>query len=226
MHYGRLLIVEDDCQLNAVLGRSLRKNYKVDQVTTLAGAYSHVAEARTPYDVVILDRILPDGDGLELLTFIRRDAPNTKICITSTRDALAEKVRGLQFGADAYLPKPVHPGEVAAYVAALLRRGVIRNETELLFHNLRLNETNRTLSRRENIVRLSPRDTQLLHLFFLGGGQATHDGISSFYWRLGLKPNKTNMHVAVQRLRQKLSSLKVRIAAVYGQGYELVLAEL
>lgn len=226
MRRGRLLIVEDDTSLNASLGRSLRKQHKVDQVTSLAGAYSHVAESNVPYDVVILDRVLPDGDGLELLSFIRQDSPNTKICVTSSRDALAEKIRGLQNGADAYLPKPIHPDEISAYVSALLRRGLVRNEAELLFNNLRLNETARTLSRKHDTIRLSPRDTQLLHLFFLGSGRATHDGIRTHYWHMGLEPTKTNMHVAIQRLRQKLAAIQVTIAAVYGFGYELITAEL
>lgn len=225
MSHGRLLVVEDDSRLNQSLGRALRKLHKVEQVTSLAGAYNHIAESRVPYDVVILDRVLPDGDGLELLAFLRQDSPQTKVCVTSTRDSLAERVRGLQSGADAYLPKPIHPEEIVAHISALLRRGKVKVENDLHFRGLRLNEGERILARREDSIQISQRDMQLLQLFFHGGGRASHEGIRSAYWQIGIEPTKTNMHVAIQRLRQRLAVIKVKIAAIYGFGYELVLVE-
>ncbi len=221
MRTGRLLLVEDDSRLNTALARSLRHHYRVDQVATLAGAYNHLAESRAPYDVIILDRVLPDGDGLELLSFIRRETPETKVCVTSHKDTLAEKLRGLQSGADAYLPKPVHPHEVAAHVEALLRRGIWRSGDEIVFNGLKLNEADRFLCRDQQTIHLSQREVQLLHLFFSSYGHASHEKIQSFYWRLGIEPTSTVIHVSIRRLRRKLTFLNVRLSAIYGLGYAI-----
>ncbi len=218
---GRLLLVEDDSLLNSRLARSLRRFHQVDQVTTLNGAYCHLAESCTPYDVVVLDRILPDGDGLEILNFVRHDNPDTKVCITSTRDTLAEKLRGLQDGADAYLPKPLHPDELTAQVGALLRRGTTHNDEELAFGELKLNETARCLRRGRRMIRLSPRDTQILRLFMINQGRVTRDQLYAFYWRLTPDPTETIIHVSIQRLRHRLCQLDVNLSAIYGLGYEI-----
>jgi DNA-binding response OmpR family regulator len=219
---GRLLLVEDDSSLNSRFARSLRRFHLVDQVTSLSGAYSHLAESRAPYDVVVLDRVLPDGDGLELLDFVRRDNPETKVCVTSTKDALAEKLHGLQGGADAYLPKPVHPEELAAQVGALLRRGLACTPAdEMAYGELRLNVAARCLRRGLEAIRLSPRDTQLMRLFILNQGRVTRDQLYTFYWRLTDDPTESIIHVSIQRLRHRLCQLDVNLCAIYGLGYEI-----
>lgn len=218
---GRLLLVEDDSRLNSQLARCLRRFHQVDQVTTLNGAYCHLSESSSPYDIVVLDRILPDGDGLELLSYVREGAPDTKVCVTSTKDSLAEKLRGLESGADDYLPKPLHPEELAARVGALLRRGAVRAPEELCFGELRLNEAARCLRRGARVIRLSPRDTQLLRLFIKNQGRVTRDQLFAFYWRLMSEPSETIIHVSIQRLRHRLSQLDISVSAIYGLGYEI-----
>ena len=218
---GRLLLVEDDSSLNSSFARSLRRFHQVDQVTTLSGAYCHLAESVAPYDVVVLDRILPDGDGLELLSFVRTDNPDIKVCVTSSKDTLAEKLRGLQDGADAYLPKPLHPDELTAQVGALLRRGTTRIMEELILGELRLNEAARCLRRGNHTIRLSPRDTQLFRLFVQNQGRVSRDQLYAFYWRMMPEPTDTMIHVSIQRLRHRLCQLDANLSAIYGLGYEI-----
>lgn len=117
----KLLIIEDERQLSdSIVSYLSHEDYLCEQAFTYDGALSKIEAYE--YDCVLLDLMLPDGSGLELLSAIKTNAPRTGIIIISAKDALDDKVKGLKLGADDYLAKPFHLPELGMRIFALLRR--------------------------------------------------------------------------------------------------------
>lgn len=117
----KLLIVEDESSLRELLARALRKEqYVVETASTYAEASDKLAAYS--YDCILLDIMLPDGNGLQLLERLRRADKRENVIIISARDSLEDKVLGLKEGADDYLPKPFHLAELSARIQSVIRR--------------------------------------------------------------------------------------------------------
>lgn len=219
---NRVLLIEDHPALSMALKRALRGFCSIDQVPTLTGAFNHVAEAVEPYDAVILDRVLPDGDGLEFLEYIRTASPQTLICIFSSKSTSGDKIAGLQEGADCYLTKPLSAEEFRWHFRALLQRERRVAGKTLAFGELKLDLENRMLSTQNLSCSLTQREHQIASLFLrqpqgrvsLGQlEQVFHDEPSH-------RPTAV-VHVMIQRLRRKLKPLRFTLVSRYGTGYEL-----
>ena len=222
MNPRRILVVEDNAQLNAQLSRSLKEQYSVDQVATLTGAYNFLAEARVPYDVVVLDRVLPDGDGLALLRFLQTEFPATKVCLTSHKDALQERLLGLASGADAYLAKPLFPEELSAQVGALLRRGTLVDDQATRYHDITLDTESFRCMRGDTSLKLSRRETEFLRIFLQNAqSRAEHRQFHEIFWRNGRQVSGNAVYVTIQRLRKKIQRVGMEIRVLYGYGYQL-----
>ena len=118
----KILIIEDEPSLREIMSRVLRQEgYVVESAATYLEADSKVAGYS--YDCILLDVMLPDGNGLKLLEHIRNLGKRENVIIVSARDSLEDKVSGLELGADDYLPKPFHTAELVARVRSVLRRG-------------------------------------------------------------------------------------------------------
>lgn len=117
----RILVVEDDLELGAIIVAQLRRaGFEADRATTLSDARKAVAAGR--YSLMLLDRALPDGDGLALVPDIRRAQPGARVLVLTGQDSVADKIAGLNSGADDYLTKPVELDELMARIRAHLRR--------------------------------------------------------------------------------------------------------
>ncbi len=220
------LIVEDDPHLNRLLARSLRRKpiHTVDQVTTLAGAFYHLAEKDSGYDVVILDRTLPDGDGLELIQPLKKDFPHTLLCVLSGISQEHEQRTALQAGADLYLCKPLSAQLVSEHVWAARRIHSLHEKKTQTWREFLLHPAQQTVQKRTDSekTKLTKRECQFLSRFFSSDtGQVSHEQLR-FTLPLSLRNNPTAaMHVTIQRLRKKLQSLGLTIVVHYGTGYEL-----
>lgn len=220
----RLLVVEDEAALaeHAVSSLSVG-GFAVDLVGTLADAIS--AEATFPYDAVVLDRHLPDGDGLALLQSLRRRRKGTPVIVVSAvRHALADRIEGLDRGADDYLAKPLDPEELVARVRAVLRRPAQIEADEVAVGDLAFD-----LARRQGRVGGRPlsiarRETDVLECLVRSAGRVvSRSQLEEAIYGFNEEVSVNAIDVAMHRLRRALeaSGSTVTVATVRGLGYIL-----
>src|SRR5688572_4852414 len=157
----RLLVVEDDVRMAAALLRGLRYEGVMADVATRGAQALGMARA-TEYDAVVLDVMLPDLDGFETCRRLREEGIWAPIMMLTARDAVEDRVRGLDQGADDYLTKPFSLAELLARVRALVRRGPVERPTVLQAGSLRLDPASRRTWRGEQEIELSAREFALL----------------------------------------------------------------
>jgi two-component system OmpR family response regulator len=217
----RILIVEDDAMLADGLARSLRQSgYAVDWLDTAERAM--LAVGHEAFDLVILDVGLPGMDGFEMLRRLRRAERYVPVIVVTARDAVSDRVRGLDLGADDYLVKPFASEELEARIRALIRRGHTPTSPQLAFGPLTLDLVSRTARVSGQPVDLTAREWAILELFVTQPGVAlSKDRIvqSLSSWDERLSPNAVEVYVS--RLRAKLEQAGLRIRTVRGFGYLL-----
>jgi two-component system response regulator QseB len=223
----RLLIVEDEADLAALTRRALiGAGFAVDIAPGLAGAEDHVAVA--PYDAIVLDLGLIDGDGLTLLQRLRRAGSSVPILILTARDAPEDRVTGLDEGADDYLVKPFHMAELVSRVRALLRRPNAVLGVRLELGNLALDTVSRQTTVNSARVVLPPRETALLELLLRRQGNVvTRETLEQSLYDFGTILGSNALEVLVHRLRRRLAEAGARavIHTLRGVGYLLSSAE-
>jgi two-component system response regulator MprA len=220
----RLLVVDDDRALRDVLRRSLTlAGYDVKVTETGAGALSDVSS--TVPDAVVLDIGLPDIDGLEVCRLLRREGNRVPILMLTARDAVADRIDGLDAGADDYLVKPFDIDELKARLRALLRRSSGEGITEgLTFAELALDPARHGVMVGETFVELTRTEYQLLELLILNPRRVMpHSLIYDRVWGYDFGPTSNALRVYIGYLRRKLEDAGARplIHTVRGVGYAL-----
>ncbi|HSD21829.1 MAG TPA: response regulator [Anaeromyxobacter sp.] len=217
----RLLIVEDNLELGRSIESAFRgKGHAVDRVETGDDADSVLRMHE--YDLVILDLGLPDMDGLDVLRRLRRRRSRVPVLVLTARDALQDRVQGLNLGADDYLGKPFALAELEARAGALIRRGV-GGEAAVIVHGRLSLDTGARLARVDGApFELPRRELNLLEVLLVHRGQvvakqALHDKLFGFDEEAGVNA----VEIYVHRLRKKLEPAGVRIRTVRGLGYLL-----
>lgn len=219
----RLLVIEDEAALGLLLRAGLeRAGFAVDLAPTLRAAADSLEAVQ--YDAAILDLSLPDGDGLTLLRGMRRRGSPLPVLILTARDALEDRVAGLDGGADDYLVKPFHMDELVSRVRALLRRPNAALGVELAMANLLLHTATRVVTVEGQPVTLTPREMSLLELLLRRQGsvvarEAIEDGLYAFD-----NPTTPNaVEVLMHRLRRRLqdAGAQVVVHTIRGVGYLL-----
>src|SRR6185437_8957310 len=178
----KILVVEDQQRLGQFLKQGLSEcAYTVCWVGTCEDARDALAE--TNYDVIILDLSLPDGDGLHLLSEWRRSGFNESVLILSARDAVEDRIKGLDLGADDYLPKPFSFDELLAHVRSLLRRQSAVKQTVITHRCVRMDLLSHTVKLKDQNVDLTSREFALLEIFMQNAGRTlTRSYISERIW--------------------------------------------
>jgi two-component system copper resistance phosphate regulon response regulator CusR len=219
----RLLLVEDEPLLARRLRRGLQEeSYAVDVALTGREARNLVVES--PYDLVVLDLMLPDASGFDLLTAWRRDGLDAPVLVLTARDRLDDKLRGFEAGADDYLTKPFAFEELLARVRSLLRRRQSRPAEVLQFADLRLDRTHRNVDRSGHPIQLTPKEFALLEYLMLHPRSVLERGtIAEHVWDADYEARSNVIDVMVGRLRKKLEDggLPQLIHTVKGLGYSL-----
>lgn len=215
----RMLQVEDDAVLgDALLNALHRAGYAVDWAHS--GTEADVALQDQVYDAVVLDLNLPGMDGFEVLQRLRSRRSDTPVLILTARDALDDRVRGLDLGADDYMLKPFDMPEFLARVRALLRRGGAATSNEIEFGQLRYDMTARSVTADGQPLHLSARELSVLEALLMRAGKAVAKEAlmeKLCNWDEDLGSNA--IEVYVHRLRKKLEPYGVEIQTVRGLGY-------
>jgi DNA-binding response OmpR family regulator len=214
-----LLLVEDDLKLGNALSKLLTRHYRVHWVRNLAAATSHFDAAT--YDVMLLDLGLPDGDGVAWLQTLRASGSNLPVLIITARDALDDRVRGLDTGADDYLVKPFEPDELLARIRVLLRRKSGRAQPRLTAGALSFDAESHQFYIDDQPVGMSPKEHQLLAVLIQAGERpVSRDRLLQQLYGLGEGAGSNTLEVHIHGLRKLLG--KERIETVRGFGYRLV----
>lgn len=221
----KVLVVEDERKVGQFVTQALKEqSYTTKLVGTLAAARDALAES--PFDVIVLDLGLPDGDGLELLAEWRSVGFNEPVLILSARDAVSDRIQGLNLGADDYLPKPFNVDELVARVRSLLRR---QNDgpraTTLERHGVELDLLARRVKVNGTEVELTNREMALLELFMQNAGRVlTRTLIAEKVWEASYDMETNLIDVYVRRLRRKLERAEdnPRFKTVRGSGYQMI----
>jgi DNA-binding response OmpR family regulator len=217
----RILLVEDDPeQLEPLHAALTRLGHIVDAVED--GATAQWLMGEKDYDLLIFDWMLPDEDGIVLCQQYRQAGKTSPVLMLTAKDTTADKVMGLDCGADDYLVKPVDLEELLARVRALRRRSPLWCGDTLQLDDLCLHLDTMRLDFDSESVKLKSRDFQLLEYMMRHPRQVlTRDQIEQALWEWGEEPESNAVAARIKRLRQQLRQLNVEswIKTVYGVGY-------
>ena len=221
----RILLVEDEKRLSAAICRMLEQEHFVaDPVYTGTDGLDYALSEM--YDAIILDVMLPGMDGFTVLRKLRGEGLHTPVLMLTARADLEDRVRGLETGADYYLPKPFEKSELIACLRAITRRKEDPIISELSFCNLSLSEKSASL---QNVktgkeIKLGAKEYQLMEIFLRNPKQIlSKETLIERVWGLECEAEYNNLEVYVSFLRKKMTFIgaKERIRAVRGLGYVL-----
>ncbi|SNS74793.1 response regulator transcription factor [Actinomadura mexicana] len=219
----RVLVVEDEIRTAALLRRGLREEgYAVDVAANGPDAVWQAVES--PYDAIVLDVMLPGLDGFEVCRRLRVRDCWAPVLMLTARDAVSDRVHGLDAGADDYLTKPFSFAELLARLRALVRRGVKERPTLLTVGDLRLDPSSRRVWRGEAERQLSPKEFALLELFMRHPGDVmTRTTILEHVWDYAYDGSSNVVDQYVAYLRRKIDDpgTESLLETVRGAGYRL-----
>lgn len=220
----KVLIIEDEYNLADVIKERLEKEkLTVDIVED--GEEGYYYASNNTYDLIILDVMLPNMSGFQILDKLRTDNINSKIIMLTARSTIEDKLNGLENGADDYLTKPFHMDELVARVNIQLKRNN-NNNNNLLFGDLVLNTTTLkvTCSKTNEVVELIKKEFQLLEYFINNPNQVlSKEQIYDRVWGIENEIESNNLEAYLSFIRKKLRAIesKVVIKSVRGMGYKI-----
>jgi len=220
----KLLIIEDELNLLETMVTYLgRENNVCEGVSGFQSASEKIS--LYDYDVIILDITLPDGNGLQLMPQIKKVNPEAGVIIVSARDALDDKITGLDLGADDYLTKPFHLSELNARVKAVWRRKKLNGKQEIVFYEIKILPESREVYVHGKRLTLTRKEYDLL-LFFISnpGRMLTKEVIAEHLWGdyIDMADHFDFIYTHLNNLRKKIKQAGGQnyVQTVYGMGYK------
>lgn len=219
-----ILIIEDEKNLAQAVAELLKKeNYNVDICYDGESGYDNALTGI--YDLILLDRMLPKMNGIEVLKGLRDEKVETPILMLTAMGEIRDKVTGLDSGADDYLPKPFATEELLARIRTLLRRqGSIVSTNDIVFGDLALDYDNLTLRKGDESITLTLKECELLHYLIKRQGMITSkELILDKLWGFDSEAMDNHVEVYISFLRKKMKYLKIDagIKTIRGAGYVL-----
>jgi len=219
----KVLVIEDEKKINSLVRKGLEAQGFVVE-TTQSGDEGYLLATTRPYDVLVLDIMLPGRDGLSILRNLRERKVALPVILLTARSELNERLEGLNLGADDYLTKPFFIDELIARIHAVTRRASGAVQSILSVSDLTMNLLTREVRRGTTKIELTPREFSLLeHLMRSPGRVLTRVQICEQVWDYNFDPGTNLVEVYVQRLRKKvdgMSPVKL-IETIRGVGYRI-----
>ena len=222
----KILIVEDEPALRELIQRSLEKErYVVEVAADFNSALRKIEDY--DYDCVLLDIMLPDGSGLDLLEKLKAMHKRENVIIISAKDSLEDKVLGLELGADDYLPKPFHLAELNARIKSVIRRQHHDGEIDICLGNIRILPDKYQVLINDREVELNRKEYDIL-LYFINrpGRLVNKNTLAESVWggHIDQVDNFDFIYAQIKNLRKKLkdAGATAEIKAVYGFGYKMI----
>lgn len=224
----RILIAEDEVHLAEAVSQILKKNnYSVDIVHDGRSGLDYTRSGI--YDLLLLDIMMPEMDGIKVLKTLRSEGNHTPVILLTAKGDLSDKVSGLDYGADDYIAKPFATEELLARIrAALRRKGEVIPEDSLKYGDIELNTTQLKLSVQDKEIKLNLKENELLELLITRKQAITSkEQIIEKLWGFDSEVEYNNVEVYISFLRKKLTFLNssVRISTIRGVGYVLEVME-
>ncbi len=221
----KILVVEDEHRIANTIKKGLeQERYTVD--VAYDGTSGFDLASGEPYDIIILDLMLPGMDGLTVCKELRKNAIHTPIIVLTARGQIQDKIQGLDSGADDYLTKPFAFEELLARIRALSRRPKLTTQTELTIANLVLNPHTFRVARGKTQIRLTSREFSLLEYMMRNRGKIlTKDDIITHVWNYESDILPNTVEVYIKKLRNKIDipfkENKPLVETVRGFGYKI-----
>lgn len=220
----KVLIVEDNADLaHNIQDFLIREGYVCEWASTCDQALEKLNAFR--YDCVVLDIMLPDGNGLSVLEFIKEHKVKSNVLIISAKNSLDDRIQGLDLGADDYLTKPFHLPELNARLRAIYRRNALEGDNTVSFNEIVLNTTSMEARVNDTLLDLTKKEFDLLLYFIINKNRIlTRQSLAEHLWG-DYTDNLANfdfVYQHVKNLRKKINAANGRdyIGTVYGIGYK------
>ncbi len=220
----KILIIEDEIDLQETMAGYLAKGKHIcEKASTFYQAedkiISHI------YDIVILDIMLPDGNGLDLLKILKKEHPETGILIVSAKDSLHDKLDGLNLGSDDYITKPFHLSELNARINAVIRRKMFHGNNRIVFHEIVLFPEEKVVQVNKQQIYLTRKEYDLLYYFITNKNRViTKESIAEHLSGdlIEMADDFDFIYTHIKNLRKKISDAggKDYIRSFYGIGYK------
>ncbi|MDP9234644.1 MAG: response regulator transcription factor [Actinomycetota bacterium] len=217
----KILVVDDDEKLRALIARALsEEGHIVD--STADGEEAIYLAGETSYDAIVLDWMLPGRSGVDVCRHLRAQGHWTPVLMLTAKDALEDRVTGLDSGADDYLVKPFAFSELTARLRALVRRGSVPRPVELQAGDIRLDPVTRAVSVGSNEMSLTPKEFSLLEYLMRHKGRVlTRVSLIEHVWDFAYDGGSNVVDVYIGYLRKKLGAEGDRLETIRGVGYRL-----
>lgn len=222
----KVLVIEDEKEMRAIIKESLEKELYIVEV---AENFKKGIEKLIgyDYDCILLDIMLPDGNGIDLLREIKSMGKEDSVIIISAKDSIDDKVLGLEIGADDYLTKPFHLSELLARIKSVLRRKNQQGFQSIKWNNIEIFLDERTVTAKNIPMNLNNKEFELLYYFVVNANRlVTKSSLAEHIWgdNMDEADSYDFVYSQVKNLRKKLKTheAEVTIQSVYGMGYKLV----
>lgn len=223
----KILLVEDDANLREVTQRSLEKErYVVEIAPDYRTALQKIEDY--DYDCILLDIMLPDGNGLTLLEKLKEMHKRENVIILSAKDSIEDKVLGLELGADDYLPKPFHLVELNARIKSVIRRYRQKGENTIKYGNIEVIPDKFRVLVNEKEIELNRKEYDILVYFMIRPGRLVNKNtLAESVWgdHIDQVDNFDFIYAQIKNLRKRLkeASATPELKAVYGFGYKMII---
>lgn len=225
----KILIIEDEPSLMEIMQRALiQERYIVECASTYAEAEYKLADYN--YDCILLDIMLPDGNGLQLLEYLKKQGKRENVIIISAKDSVEDKILGLEQGADDYLPKPFHLMELSARIKSVIRRSQGGGQKGYTLGNVHLDPDSFRVTVDGKEIQLLKKEFDILAYFMQRPNHLIDKSVlAEAVWgdHVDQADNFHFVYAQMKNLRRKLSEAgaSIEIKAIYGFGYKLLTSD-
>ncbi|MGM5631095.1 response regulator transcription factor [Apibacter raozihei] len=222
----KILVIEDEPELCQVICQSLEKEmHIVESANNYKTGLDKIISF--DYDCILLDIMLPDGSGMDLLKNLKNEGKKDSVIIISAKDSLDDKIEGLDLGADDYLTKPFHLAELHARIKSVLRRNNHNGQSLIVWNNIKMSPENRTVEVNSSLLNLTKKEFDLLYYFLINPNRLiSKTAIAEHVWGdyMDEASSLDFVYSQVKNLRKKLKDHEadINIQAVYGLGYKMI----